>query len=46
MYDMAEFLQLHERINLYRLRLAYPIDVVPGKVNKHDVLRTILLGVL
>jgi hypothetical protein len=42
MYNMAELFELHESIDLDSLRLACPIHVIAGKVNKHDMLSPVL----
>ena len=42
---MAKLFQAHEMIHFHCLGLADPVDVVPRKIDKHNVLRTILFGV-
>ena len=42
---MAKSLEPHEVVNLHSLGLANTVDVVPRKIDKHDVFCAILLGV-
>lgn len=42
MHDMTEFLDLHQRIHLDRLRSTNTIDVVPREIDEHHMLRSIL----
>ena len=42
---MAKSLEPHKVIDLYGLRLAHPVYVVSCKIDKHDVLRAVLLRI-
>ena len=42
MDNMAEFFYLHKVINLDGFWLANPVNVIPGQVNKHYMLCTVL----
>jgi hypothetical protein len=42
MNNVTELLYCHKMIDLDGLRLANPIDVVSGEINKHDVFRPVL----
>lgn len=40
---MTELFDLHKVVNIDSLGLANPVDIVSGKVNQHDVLRSVLV---
>lgn len=40
---MAELLKVHQMVNLDRLRLADPIDIVTSEVNQHYMFCSVLL---
>jgi len=42
--DMTEFLYSHQVVEVDSLGLADPVDVVPGKVDQHDMFRSVLVG--
>ena len=37
MDNVTELFHFHQLVNLDRLRLAHPVDVVPGQIYQHDV---------
>lgn len=43
MYNVTELFDLHEVVDIDSLGLAYPVDIVSGKVDKHDVLRSVFV---
>lgn len=42
-YNVTELFDLHKVVNINGLGLANSIDIVSGKVDKHDVLRSVLV---
>ena len=46
MYEMAEFLYLHEMVHFHCSCVAYAVYIVSRKVDKHDVFGAIFLGSL
>jgi hypothetical protein len=42
MNDVTEFLYRHKMIDFHCIRLANPINVVSGEINKHNVFRSVL----
>ena len=44
MYNMTEFLYLHKVVNYHRVRLAYAINIVSGKIYEHNMLCPVLFG--
>jgi len=41
---MTEFLYSHQIVEVDGFGLADPINVVPGKIDQHDMLRSVLVG--
>ena len=44
MNDVTEFFYSHQIVEVDSFGLADPVDVVPGKVNQHDMFRSVLVG--
>lgn len=44
MNNMTELLNLHEVVDLDSFGFAHTIDIVSRKIDKHDVLCSVLLG--
>jgi len=41
---MTELLYSHQIVEVDGFGLADPIDVVPGKIDQHDMFRSVLVG--
>jgi hypothetical protein len=42
--DVTELLYSHQVVEIDSFGLADPVDVVPGKIDQHDVFRSVLVG--
>lgn len=42
MNNMAEFFYLHKVIHFHGFWLANPVNIIPGQINKHYMLCTVL----